>query len=114
MCPSRTAKNSGVNPETSEAPRVGPGGDERLDDAGVPFGRGPHERGLPAPLTGGGVCAVGQKRLDGREASRARRGHEDGLATEQPRVRVGAGVEQQTDQVGVPVRRRQCERCRTP
>ena len=106
MWPSRTAKNNGVNPDLSLARTSAPLVDEGLHDRGVPFGRGPHQGRLIAPLPRVGVGASRKQRLHRVEISRARRRHEDGLAARKRRVRVGTGIEQQLDESRVAVRAR--------
>ena len=70
MCPSRTAKKNGVNPESSVTVDVGAGLDERPDDGCVPFGCRPHQRGLSAPLTRVVVRATHQQRFHRFDVSR--------------------------------------------
>ncbi len=54
---------------------------ERLDDRGVPLRRGPHQRGLTAPLFFHvGIGAARKQQVDGIDFPRASRHHERGLS----------------------------------
>ena len=102
--PSRTANRNGVKPPVERAFTSAPRSTRVSHDWRVAFGGRPHQRRLPpARLLRVDVRAVRQQQLDGLETARPRGRHQGGFTTWQGGVRVGAGVEQQTDQRRVAV-----------
>ena len=88
---------------------VGAARDEQLDDVGMVFGDGPHQRRLRAHgVLRVDVGAAVEQQRDGLDVARSRRGHQRRLAAGSGGVHVGAGVEQpaQDRRVAVESRRR--------
>ena len=85
--------------------------DEQLGGGGVPFRSGPHERRLAfRRLLDIHLRAMPQQQFDGIHFSGERRCHERSLARFRRAVGVGARLQEELDQGGVPIRA--CERKR--
>ena len=92
--PGADGKEQRVEPGGHRRRHLGLRGDERLDDCGVTFGGGPHERRLSARQFGIHLGPAGQKRAHDRDAARARGSHQRSLAAGDRAVRIGPGLEE--------------------
>ena len=101
--PSRTAKNSGIEPGRQCLTEIGSGLQKRVDHVRMPLGRGPHQGCLPAPFLGVDVGPASKKRLHRSELSGPRGGHQDRLVAAELRVRIGAGFQKQKNHASLPL-----------
>ena len=87
--------------------------DEHLDDLGMLFGRGPHQRGLVVlALLRVHIGAASEQRFHRAGVTGARAGHQHRLAVHERRVRIGACREEPLDHCRAAIRAGELERCR--
>ena len=89
---------------------IRPGADQRLHDRRMPFGGGPHQRGLSARSSLASTLAPAASSAFTAASAGARGRHQRCLAAGQRRVGIGAGLQQQIDHRGIAVGARQRQR----